>query len=157
MASYTKSIKNTEPLEEIDHNGTIPVHTKALNIKSRSTITKISLWVYSGKQFIENFFQKYIKSLFFLPEIESQKTQLPAAVSIVEELTRSREIVREIVHDTEKTHELVSKMFPQDVAKQLKGKNFVRPEEYENVTIYFSDIVGFTALVSELVPMQVNL
>ena len=53
------------------------------------------------------------------------------------------------------TEALLWKMLPKVVAEQLKRGESVLAEDFECVTLYFSDIVGFTNMCAKIKPMEV--
>ncbi|CAF3294200.1 unnamed protein product [Rotaria sp. Silwood2] len=71
----------------------------------------------------------------------------------LEELIRER--TTQLEEEKKKTDKLLSQMLPPSVADSLKSGKAVEAVWYECVTIYFSDIVGFTTISALSSPMEV--
>ncbi|XP_044174474.1 atrial natriuretic peptide receptor 1-like [Acropora millepora] len=65
------------------------------------------------------------------------------------------ERTQQLEEEKAKTDALLYRMLPQSVAEQLKRGEPVTAELFDQVTIFFSDIVGFTNLASESKPLEI--
>lgn len=65
------------------------------------------------------------------------------------------ERTRLLVEEKKRTDTLLYRMLPRSVAERLKNGDVVAPEQFDCVSIFFSDIVDFTSICSLSTPLQV--
>nr|XP_018671194.2 olfactory guanylyl cyclase GC-D-like [Ciona intestinalis] len=85
--------------------------------------------------------------------VENMMKQLEDYSSHLEELVNER--TAELGEEKKKTENLLMRMLPPSVAKLLMANQKIIPECFDNCTIYFSDICGFTTIAHSSTPMQV--
>ncbi|XP_022700684.1 receptor-type guanylate cyclase Gyc76C-like isoform X2 [Varroa jacobsoni] len=85
--------------------------------------------------------------------VDNMVAMLEKYASNLEDLVSQR--TRLLEEEKKKTENLLHRMLPETVAAQLVRGEYVVPESFDAVTIYFSDIVGFTELSSSSTPMEV--
>ncbi|XP_002168100.2 uncharacterized protein LOC100197876 isoform X1 [Hydra vulgaris] len=93
--------------------------------------------------------------------IDPQKGELmDNLVTMLEKYSNNLENIvtkrtKQLAIEKQKTEDLVSRLLPKSVAEDLKQGKRVEPETFDFVTIYFSDIVGFTSIAKRSTPMEV--
>ncbi|CAJ0582466.1 unnamed protein product, partial [Mesorhabditis spiculigera] len=89
-----------------------------------------------------------------------QKNLMDHVLQTLEEHAESleREVdsrTKELIDEKKKSDLLLYRMLPKQVADKLKLGQPIDPEGFESVTIFFSDVVGFTSIASRCTPLQV--
>lgn len=85
--------------------------------------------------------------------LENLTTRMEQYTNNLESLVEAK--LATLVEEKLKTEELLYQFVPKSIAALLKEGQFVEPEAFECVTVFYSDIVGFTSLSAESSPMEV--
>ncbi|CAI9719893.1 retinal guanylyl cyclase 2-like [Octopus vulgaris] len=96
------------------------------------------------KEFNNGRKQNFVDTMFKM--LEKYSTDL-------EDIVRERTM--QLEEEKKKTDELLYRMLPSSVAECLKCGRRIEAENYSDVTIYFSDIVGFTSISAMSTAMEV--
>ncbi|MCD4665143.1 MAG: tetratricopeptide repeat protein, partial [Bacteroidales bacterium] len=74
------------------------------------------------------------------------------ALAILRNLNRKKQSNKLIAAEKAKSDKLLLNILPSKVAADLKDEGKTKPENYKNVTVFFSDIVNFTNIFSAYEP-----
>jgi class 3 adenylate cyclase/CheY-like chemotaxis protein len=61
---------------------------------------------------------------------------------------------QELELERNKSLQLLHNIFPSEVVKELKDKGFIKPREFNEVTLLFTDFQDFTSIASDMHPQQ---
>ncbi|XP_060083979.1 retinal guanylyl cyclase 2-like [Ylistrum balloti] len=85
--------------------------------------------------------------------VDSMFRMLEKYSNDLEDIVKERTV--QLEEEKKKTDVLLNRMLPAVVADGLKSGQKINAETFEEVTIYFSDVVGFTTISAMSTPMQV--
>ncbi|WAR01722.1 ANPRA-like protein [Mya arenaria] len=85
--------------------------------------------------------------------IDNMIVMLEKYANHLEDLVAER--TSELDAEKAKTENLLYRMLPQTVAEELKLGRPIKAEHFDESTLYFSDIVGFTSICSNSTPIEV--
>ncbi|XP_074659965.1 atrial natriuretic peptide receptor 1-like [Tubulanus polymorphus] len=166
-------------LEEIAHNGG-PFEEESTTLSDREIVEKVEKGHFRpsvaeglcSAEMLELMKQCWAEDPLIRPEFTAikqtvRKMNSGRSANILDNLLRRmeqyasnletlvEERTLEVIDEKRRSEELLYAILPKSVAHELIAGKTIEPESFESVTIYFSDIVGFTKLSAESSPIQV--
>ncbi|XP_068752048.1 atrial natriuretic peptide receptor 1-like [Montipora capricornis] len=155
-----EDLTHKEIIERVQKGGSPPFRPRITN-----DLAEHSLYVQMMKQAWDQdplIRPKFSDCLKYLKQMNKGKefNIMDTMITMMEKYTDHLEDIvaertAELAAEKAKTDELLYRMLPRSVAEELKRGQPVTAESFESVTIFFSDIVGFTKIASDSTPLQV--
>ncbi|MDY7013655.1 MAG: PAS domain S-box protein, partial [Cyanobacteriota bacterium] len=86
--------------------------------------------------------------------IRNAQDQVVGILGVLEDITLRKQAEEALYFEKQKTDRLLRNILPEAIAEQLKQSQSAIAEQFENVTILFADIVGFTPLAASMSPTE---
>jgi PAS domain S-box-containing protein len=135
------------------------------------TITQLNFWVNLEDrtrilQMIQDTGVVYNQEVHFRTKSGAVKTVLLSSeqididgnlclVGVINDITERKLAEESLRAEQEKSERLLLNILPKTIADELKQNQSVKPTQFDEVTILFADIVGFTPLASGMSPTEV--
>ncbi|ODM94989.1 Atrial natriuretic peptide receptor 1 [Orchesella cincta] len=102
---------------------------------------------------VRTILKKMMKGAGTVSLVDDLLRRLEQHASHLEALVEDK--TRELEQEKRRSEDLLYQVLPRQVAEQLLRGETVAPESFDAVTVYFSDIVGFTSICARSSPIQV--
>lgn len=142
----------------------LPIYFKSINrhvvLLSWVVLTAFIIAAYLWGQYQLQFFTPLFIIFFFVSLCEYERYKMTSFLLSKEALSFEKNKLM-IMQEKSKIIErklhlaLVHQILPPKVAEQIIAGKQVEPEAFEEVTIFFSDVEGFTTICSKVQPMEV--
>ena len=163
---YDRVVLNQSPLEYYSENkidrdltaaslinsGTPEVHTKCILMMLEECLNQDHLRRISFKE-LQKILTSHDPSLKNTSVVDQLNKFLEEHATSLEMLVEKR--TESLNIEKAKVEQLLGALLPTPIADQLMQGNCVKPESFDEVTIFFSDIVGFTTICGKLEPLEV--
>ena len=136
----------------------LPEGKYAFKIKSKDifgNISEVKSYVFKVKPPKYRTWYAYMLYLIFLVSLIVMIVRYRAYLYAKEKYLLEKEIAdktEEVVRQKEKAEMLIRNMLPEDTAKELQAEGHAKRRKYENATVLFSDIQGFTSIAEHMQP-----
>lgn len=157
LKSLLQELKATGPLELIGRDVTSNIDTGDKNIDPLIELMNSCWEVEANKRpslvVVSTAIKKITKGVTSKKLLENLTTRMEQYTNNLESLVDAK--LNTLVEEKHKAEELLYQFVPKSIAVLLKEGQTIDPEAFECVTVFYSDIVGFTSLSSESSPMEV--
>lgn len=154
--SLLEVLKTSGPCEEIGPDLSI-IETTKDNIQDLVALME-QCWQYDLNKrpsciVVSSALKKITKSITSKKLLENLTGRMEQYTNNLESLVDAK--LATLLEEKQKTEELLYQFVPKSVAALLKQGQWIEPEAFDCVTVFYSDIVGFTSLSAVSTPIEV--